>query len=354
MVVAINEADAFGRYHRTMSGLVIVGVLTVLGAAAAAISLAGWLVAPIRQVTSEAERIARVALSSHIDSEDSDVILPNNSLLEAARMAESLRTIINELRESKALLETELRAKHDALQVAKRAEAAKQQFLANMSHELRTPLNAIIGYTEMIREECNRSEQYQLMPDLERVLSASRYLLDLIDDILALTLIEAGKMEVDPSAFQLGPVIRDVVAGIRPVAAKQYNRLIIDVDEVGSMYSDRSKIRQVVRNLVSNGAKFTTEGEVHVRAHREKSEAGDTVIIRVKDSGIGMTPEQVKLVFQAFVQADDSSTRRYQGSGLGLSICHLFCEMLEGSLEVESEVDEGTTFTVRLPAKLSL
>ena len=354
LVVAVNEASAFSKHYRTLLGLLVVSVITVLGAAAAATGLAGWTVAPLRQVALEAERVARVERSAAMDIEDSNVVLPDSSIVEAARMGESLRTIINELRESKALLQTELRAKHDALQVARKAEAAKQQFLASMSHELRTPLNAIIGYTEMIREECNRTEQYQLMGDLERVQSASRYLLDLIDDILALTLIEAGKMHVEPSAFQLGPVIRDVVAGIRPLAAKQYNRLVIDVDEAGSMYSDRAKIRQLVGNLVSNGAKFTTDGEVEVRAYREPSPEGDHVVIRIRDSGIGMTPEQVKLVFQAFVLVDDSATRRFQGSGLGLSISRLFCEMLLGTLDVKSEVDEGTTFTVRLPAKLPL
>ncbi len=353
-IVAVNESQAFAQYYRTMMGLVIVGILTVVASGAVATSLASWLVAPIRQVTTEAERIARVAVSARMDDEDSDVVIADSSLLEAARMADSLRTIINELREAKSSLEGQLAAKHEALGQARRAEAAKQNFLANMSHELRTPLNAVIGYTEMIREDCTRGGHFKLVGDLERVLSSSHYLLDLIDDILALTQIEAGKMEIEPSAFQLGPIIRDVVAGIRPVAAKHANRLVMDVDDVGSMFTDRSKVRQLVRNLVSNGAKFTTDGEVHVHAHRESSADGDEVIIVVRDTGIGMTPEQIRLVFKAFVQADDSATRRYEGSGLGLSICHLFCEMLQGTLEVQSEVDEGTTFTVRLPAKLSL
>jgi signal transduction histidine kinase len=234
------------------------------------------------------------------------------------------------------------------------AEASqhKSQFLANMSHELRTPLNAIIGVSEMLREDAEALKQ-DLEP-LDRVLGAARHLLALINDILDLSKIEAGRMELQPEYFALVPLIDNVVKTIEPLAAKNGNRVTVHCDgTIGTLHADPMRLRQALLNLMSNANKFTERGTITVDARQGKENGRDWVTIAVADTGIGMTPEQMGKLFQEFSQADASTTRKYGGTGLGLAISKRFCQMMGGDLTVESKPGKGSVFSVRLPTEWS-
>jgi signal transduction histidine kinase len=230
------------------------------------------------------------------------------------------------------------------------AEASqhKSQFLANMSHELRTPLNAIIGVSEMLREDAEAAKQDT--EPLDRVLGAGRHLLALINDILDLSKIEAGRMELQLEDFALAPLIDGVVKTVEPLAAKSGNQLVVRCDgAIGSLHADSMRLRQALLNLMSNANKFTERGTISVDARHGQQNGRDWITIAVADTGIGMTPEQMGKLFQEFSQASASTTRKYGGTGLGLAISKRFCELMGGDITVESEVGRGSTFTIRLP-----
>jgi signal transduction histidine kinase len=230
------------------------------------------------------------------------------------------------------------------------AEASqhKSQFLANMSHELRTPLNAIIGVSEMLREDAEAAKQ-DLEP-LDRVLGAGRHLLALINDILDLSKIEAGRMELHLETFPLAPLIEDVARTMESMAAKNRNRIVVDCrPDLGTVHADQIRVRQALLNLASNANKFTENGTVTIAAQPQRLDGRDWVTIAVADTGIGMTAEQMGKLFQEFSQADASTTRKYGGTGLGLAISKRFCQMMGGDITVASEPGRGSTFTIRLP-----
>src|SRR5256714_5588089 len=229
------------------------------------------------------------------------------------------------------------------------ASQHKSQFLANMSHELRTPLNAIIGVSEMLREDAESLNQ-DLEP-LDRVLGAGRHLLALINDILDLSKIEAGRMELALSSFVLAPLIADVVKTIEPLAAKNSNKVAVHcAADMGTMQADQMRLRQALLNLMSNANKFTEAGTITVDASDKKENGRDWITIAVADTGIGMTPEQMGKLFQEFSQASSTTASKYGGTGLGLSISKRFCQMMGGDITVESEPGRGSTFTIRLPS----
>ncbi len=229
----------------------------------------------------------------------------------------------------------------------------KSQFLANMSHELRTPLNAIIGVTEMVLEDARDLKREDEFEPLERVLRAGRHLLALINDILDLSKIEAGKMDMHLESFPIAPLIEDIIKTIQPLAAKSGNEITVSCPgEIGSMHADQTRVRQALLNLVSNANKFTERGKVTVSVRRTSEGSRDWITAAVADTGIGMTPEQVGRLFQEFMQADASTTRKYGGTGLGLAISRRFCQMMGGDITVDSEVGRGSTFTIRLPAEV--
>ena len=249
------------------------------------------------------------------------------------------------------------RAKEDAEIAKEQADAAnlaKSQFLANMSHELRTPLNAVIMYSELLQEEAEDRHVDGFIPDLDRIRGAGRHLLALVNGVLDLSKIEAGKMDLYLETFEVGSMVREVAATVEPLVQKASNRLEIDVPpETDSMHADLTKVRQILFNLLSNACKFTEHGTVRLEARRRTENGTDWLDFRVIDTGIGMTPEQLGKLFQPFTQADASTTRKYGGTGLGLAISKRFCEMMGGSLEVTSEPGKGTTFALKLPARVT-
>lgn len=236
---------------------------------------------------------------------------------------------------------------------AESANQAKSRFLANMSHELRTPLNAIIGYSEMLKEDAEENGDTEYIADLMKIRSSGKHLLALINDVLDLSKIEAGKMELYIETFDLRSTIDDVVTTVEPLIAQNGNTLEVNCDaNLGAMRADMIKVRQALLNLLSNASKFTDHGAVRLSVSRARMSGagGDEYVFRVSDTGIGMTPDQQGKLFEAFSQAEASTTRRFGGTGLGLAITRRFCEMMGGRIDVESEHGRGSTFTIRLPA----
>jgi CheY-like chemotaxis protein/nitrogen-specific signal transduction histidine kinase len=244
----------------------------------------------------------------------------------------------------------EIQEKSEALEAASQH---KSQFLANMSHELRTPLNAVISVSEMLLEDAHEFKRDDEIEPLERVIRAARHLLALINEILDLSKIEAGKMELHLESFPVAPVVEDVIKTIQPLADKAGNELALHCPaDIGTMRADQTRVRQALLNLLSNANKFTERGKVSVSVRRVEEHDGKHIEMTVMDTGIGMTPEQVSRLFQEFVQADASTTRRYGGTGLGLVISRRFCQMMGGDITVVSEAGKGSTFTIRLPAEV--
>lgn len=256
-----------------------------------------------------------------------------------------------------------------AKEAAELANRAKSAFLANMSHELRTPLNAIIGYSDMLVEDAEELGNLEVVSDLDKIRTAGKHLLRLIDDILDISKIEADKMEIYLESFDVGGLIEEVATTIKPLMEKNGNTLqVLSAENIGAMHSDLMKVRQVMLNLLSNAAKFSANGAIVLSVERITSEElknkyqprvvqmlildAEYLVFRVTDRGIGMTQEQQERLFQPFTQADNSTTRKYGGTGLGLTISQRFCQMMGGDIEVTSELNCGSTFTAFLPASL--
>jgi signal transduction histidine kinase/CheY-like chemotaxis protein len=233
------------------------------------------------------------------------------------------------------------------------ANQAKSRFLASMSHELRTPLNAIIGYSEMLQEEAQESDNAQMLADLAKISGAGKHLLELINAVLDLSKIEAGKMELYIEEFTVSTLATDIAAVIRPLAEAKKNRLeVACAPDAGSMRADLTKVRQSLFNLLSNACKFTNHGTVRLAVTREPHDAGDVVVFAVSDTGIGMTPDETSRLFQEFTQVGVATSKTYGGTGLGLALSRRLCRMMGGDISVKSEVGRGSTFEIRLPASV--
>lgn len=238
----------------------------------------------------------------------------------------------------------------DARKQAEEASVAKSTFLANMSHELRTPLNAIIGYCEILQEEAEDGEFENAEKDLLKIHTAANHLLSLINSVLDLSKIEAGKMVINIEPVDLHELLTEIINIIKPVAAKRGNQLVVDIDkEHTQINTDPVKLRQVVYNLLSNACKFSENGNIQLSVKYINDNTESYYRIVIKDNGIGMTDEQIERIFNPFVQADDTISKSYGGTGLGLSITGRFVEMMGGTINVESKLGEGSTFTILLP-----
>ena len=240
-----------------------------------------------------------------------------------------------------------------ARDTAMEANAAKGKFLANMTHEFRTPMNAIIGYTEMLLEETLEKNQTEFHEDLQKIGSSAKILMHLINDILDLSKIESGKMEIRLESLKIQDIVQAAVDTIEPIAQKNNNTVKIHCDDnLGYMVADLTCVRQTLINLLSNACKFTENGEVSLEVHRVNKENTPWIIFSVRDTGIGIPQEKIRSIFSEFTQADSSINRKYGGTGLGLAISLRFCRMMGGKISAQSELHKGSVFTVNLPAKV--
>jgi len=281
------------------------------------------------------------------------------------REAERLREqLLEEEHKAREAAERARLSAEEAKDAAEEASRTKSQFLANMSHELRTPMNAIIGYSEMLQEEAEDLGQKGFIPDLQKIHGAGKHLLGLINDILDLSKVEAGKMTLFLEDCDVARLVNEVAATVQPLVAKNGNTLEVRCPaNLGFMRADVTKVRQTLFNLLSNASKFTEKGTITLEVRREEGEPNrdrshlsaltSHFVFQIRDTGIGMTPDQMANLFQAFTQADASTTRKFGGTGLGLAISRKFCRLMGGDIKVTSVPGQGSTFTVTLPAQVS-
>ncbi len=290
--------------------------------------------------------VVRVGYLTIGDLQETTVTRDELEVQVSKRTAELMETNNTLLRSQEELAH----ARDEAL----KANRAKSIFLANMSHELRTPLNAILGYSEMLQEDLEDMGEEEMVSDLTKIHRSGDHLLNIINDILDLSKIEAGRMLLYLTEFDLGALLEDVLNAVQPLILKNNNDLqSLPFYGLGLMYADETKVRQILFNLLSNASKFTEQGIIALDVDRVERNGRSYFAFEVKDTGIGMSEEQADKLFEPFVQADLSTTRQYGGTGLGLAITKRFCEMMGGSIELESELDRGSIFTVYLPVQVA-
>jgi len=324
--------------------------ITNLGTAAAAITRDGNF--SIRVPQTEKGEIGALINSFNVmlQTVESRTIELQAAIAAADESARQV-AIINQSLESR--VEVRTRELNQAVKASEEANKAKSAFLAKMSHELRTPMNAIIGYSEMLLEDASDDGNERAATDLNKVLAAARHLLGLINDVLDISKIEAGKMELYIETFDIAKLVGEVANTVAPLVDRKSNILSVECPaDIGNLTADATKVRQSLLNLLSNASKFTEKGRITLAAQREKTGGREFIIFKVSDTGIGMSQEQMGKLFKAFSQADASTASKYGGTGLGLAISRQFARMMSGDITVESQDGKGTTFTVRLPAQV--
>ena len=365
--VAQLVSERFGDFFRSM---VIIFLTSCLLAMVVGHVLQRGLTGPLSELAGAAHRIAENKdYSVRVKERRGDevgaltrsfnlmvqTIEQRNAELDVARRnaedaRESLRQINEQLEQKVAARTAELER---AVVAAKEANQAKSAFLAKMSHELRTPMNAIIGYSEMLIEDSTEAGNDGMADDLQKILSAARHLLGLINDVLDLSKIEAGKMQLYLETFDLQLLVHEVTSTIAPLIEKRNNQLVVECDPaIGSMYGDATKVRQTLLNLLSNASKFTENGRIELKVERDIVDNQVWVAMRVIDTGIGMDEEQMARLFKPFTQADASTSSKFGGTGLGLAISKQFAQMMGGDIGIISAPGAGSTFTLRVPARV--
>jgi len=270
------------------------------------------------------------------------------SLASQAAVAVSYSALLSEMQEANFEL---MHARDKALE----ASRAKSSFLANMSHELRTPMNAIIGYSEMLAEDARDQGLKEFEEDLEKINSAGKHLLAIINAVLDLSKIEAGKIDIHLEVFSIAELVKDVIATIKPLAEQNNNRLEVQCpNDLGTMNADLVRTRQMLFNLLSNACKFTENGTVWLKVFRKSEDEVDWIHFQITDTGIGISPYEVRKLFTEFTQVDPSNTRKFGGTGLGLAISRRFCRMMGGDISVQSKPGHGSTFSIHLPVKVTV
>ena len=317
----------------------------------------GELAATFNRMSIQIERLHLERIRSERAQREREVTrLQETERLLEAKVAQRTSELAHKNEELSRSQEELAKARDEAL----RANQAKSSFLAKMSHELRTPLNAILGYTDLLQEEAGDANRPDLIPDIQKINLAGKQLLALVNDILDLSKIEAGRMELYLETFDIVSIIHDAAETVEPLAQKNGNVLEIQAsDDLGAMLADAAKVRQALLNLLANANKFTHNGTIAITAARElaanrrdSQEQTEWVVFNVTDTGIGIAPEQMAKLFEEFSQAEASTTRQYGGAGLGLSISKGLCQMMGGDITVASELGQGSTFTIRLPAEV--
>ena len=314
----------------------IVVMLTVFGL---------FLVWAIRTIVHRPLR-ALVDATQQVSKGNAALRLDASSMDEFGTLARFFNTMLDVLMMQQKKVES-------ALADAECATRAKSVFLANMSHELRTPLNAIIGYSDMLAEEAEELGQPAIIPDLRKIKTAGKHLLDLISNILDISKIEAGKMELYVEVVNVRGMIQDIVTTVQPLVDRNDNLLRVEISEhVGTLRSDVTKLRQALLNLLSNAAKFTHRGVLNLRVEYHPETDSEHVRFMVSDTGIGMSNETLRSVFQPFAQGDGSIMSKYGGTGLGLAISRHYINLLGGDISVKSALSQGSTFIITLPLKI--
>ena len=313
---------------------------------------------PLRKLVDATARVSAGQFRERVDVpniflEDEVIDLNRNFNAMTERLDELYTGLESKVRERTGELSEALRELAVKRDEALDASRTKSLFLANMSHELRTPLNAIIGYSEMLEEEADDFGYEDIIPDLQKIQKAGKHLLALINDILDISKIEAGKVELYIEEFELQDLLEEILTTSQPVVDKNENKLVFEGENLGKVRNDMTKMRQIIFNLLSNAAKFTQNGTVTLAARREMEAGSEWLMLSVSDTGIGMNAEQMSRVFSEFTQADASTTRKYGGTGLGLPISRHFAQMMGGDITIKSVEGEGSTFIVRVPVEVA-
>ena len=335
-------------FHNAIRNLVyfITGVLIISSCLAFAVSrrLSRRIIQPVSSLTKAMEHVRESGdLSKRITIESCD---------ELGRLTARYNELLDRISEKETGLQRALDELVDARDVAEAANVAKSQFLANMSHELRTPLNAVIGYSSLLKVTFDERGEAETVSDLERVLGAGQHLLGMINELLDLSKIETGKLELDIRNVVVGSVIQETLAALGPAAEKNHNRLVTpEAFDINFICADQMRLRQCLLNLLSNACKFTQNGVVELTIARREINGKSHIAFEVSDTGIGMSPDQISALFNPFVQADSTDTRQFGGTGLGLTISRHLARMMGGDIFVDSELGKGSAFTLCLPEK---
>ena len=359
LAIQISDKPLLAANQRVLDKGIQVALLGMIIIAIIGVFIGFLLTRRLDRLKDAAQRLADGELGVRVDVRGRDEVAILGQAFE--RMARSIEGTVQDLHRSREDLQTahadlerriELRTRELAVarDQALEASRAKSMFVANMSHELRTPLNAIIGYGEMLEEEAQATDNVEFARDLKKITGAGVHLLNLINDILDLSKVEAGKMELLPERFPIGKLVAEVAMTVQPLVEKNDNRFTIECrDDIGDMYADQTKLKQVLINLIGNAAKFTSHGDITLSVETLDRHDEQWIHFHIRDTGIGMSREQLDRLFTEFSQADASTTRRFGGTGLGLAISRRFTNLMGGDISVHSEEGKGAVFSVRLP-----